>query len=284
MGLIKETAVVAAALLALFYVLDSMYARKETPAPAAEGGEKEPLRVDGLYNLIFLGGIMGAVLLSGIWNPHVEFSVLGIHVALQSLVRDLIIIAMGLLSLKFTPWSLREANEFTWDPIKEVGYLFAGIFMTIVPALAILKAGEHGALAFVVQAANSQASYFWISGGLSSFLDNAPTYLTFFTSALGKLGLEEATIAQALRMAPDQWHTLGVAPEILHQFESYLVAIALGSVYMGSNTYIGNAPNFMVKSIAEQNGVVMPSFFGYMAWSICILIPTFLVVTLVVFV
>ena len=290
MGLFPAMAAISAVLLVLFFIIDSIYYNREREALqiAADAAEKVPLRVDGLYNLIFLGGIVGAVLMSGMWHPHIELNVLGVHVGLQNLARDLLIILMGVLSLKFTPWTLREANGFTWFPIQEVGYLFAGIFMTIVPALAILKAGEHGQLAFVVRAAKDEASYFWITGVLSSFLDNAPTYLTFFTSALGKLGLEESTIRQALRMTPDQWVTLKqggmpVSPEDLRQFVSFLKAISIGAVFMGANTYIGNAPNFMVKSIAEENGVAMPSFFGYMLYSMLILVPLFVVVTLVFF-
>ena len=126
-------------------------------------------------------------------------------------------------------------------------------------------------------------SYFWITGILSSFLDNAPTYLTFFTSALGKLGLTEDQIAAALRLAQDQWHTIDADPEKLDLFVRYLKAISMGAVFMGANTYIGNAPNFMVRAIAEQNGVKMPSFFGYMAYSGMILIPLFIVLSLIVF-
>ncbi len=282
LSLLPQMSLICVILLALFYVVDTVYYKREQAEVEVDEGEKEPLRVDGLYNLIFLGGIMGAVLMSGMWNPHVELNVLGVHVALQNLLRDLLIIVMGLLSLKFTPWSLREANEFDWFAIKEVGYIFAGIFMTIVPALAILKAGEHGALAFVIAATKSETSYFWITGILSSFLDNAPTYLTIFTSALGKLGLEEATIAQALRVTPEEWAGI-VDPAKMEAFVRYLTAISVGAVFMGANTYIGNAPNFMVKSIAESSGVQMPSFFGYMLYSVVILVPLFVVVSFVFF-
>ena len=285
LDLLPQMALISVILLILFYLLDSFYYRRERDElQAATPEERTPLSIDGLYNLIFLGGIMGAVLLSGIWNPHVEFNLFGVHVGLQNLARDVLIILMGLLSLKFTPWDLRETNGFTWFPIKQVGYIFAGIFVTIVPALAILKAGEHGSLAFIVQAANSEASYFWITGTLSSFLDNAPTYLTFFTSALGKLGLEEDTIRQALLVSSEQWTTLkqkgaAIDPESIATFVRYLKAISLGAVFMGANTYIGNAPNFMVKAIAEENDIRMPSFFGYMLYSVVILVPLFLLIT-----
>jgi len=156
-----------------------------------------------------------------------------------------------------------------------VAKLFAGIFMTIIPALAILKAGSHGAMAGLVEAVRTPAHYFWVSGGLSSFLDNAPTYLTFFNMALGKLSLTEAAIPAALATG-----TTATNPE----FIMYLKAISAGAVFMGANTYIGNAPNFMVKSIAEEAGVNMPSFFGYMfKYSIPILIPVFIIVTFIFF-
>ncbi len=280
LDLLPEMAAISIVLLILFFAIDSIYyGREREELEAAASSEKEPIRIDGLYNLIFLGGIMGSVLMSGMWNPHIEFNVLGVHVALQSLLRDILIICMGLLSLKATPWSLRESNGFTWFPIQEVGYLFAGIFMTIVPALAILKAGEHGALAFVIAAASNEASYFWITGILSSFLDNAPTYLTFFTSALGKLGFEEATIREGLRLSAAQWAGAGIDPAKMAQFVSYLKAISIGAVFMGANTYIGNAPNFMVKAIAEENGIRMPSFFGYLKYSLLVLLPIFVLVS-----
>ena len=141
--------------------------------------------------------------------------------------------------------------------------------MTIVPALAILRAGEHGALAFLIETVRQPIHYFWITGSLSSFLDNAPTYLTFFNSALGQLlpGIPEA---QAV-------------PELMTTHKIYLKAISCGAVFMGAMTYIGNAPNFMVRSIAEESGIKMPSFFGFMVYSICILIPLFFLVTLIFF-
>jgi Na+/H+ antiporter NhaD/arsenite permease-like protein len=175
---------------------------------------------------------------------------------------------MGFLSLIFTRPETRKGNDFSWAPIAEVAYLFAGIFMTIIPALAILKAGENGALAWLIKSVNTPAHYFWASGILSSFLDNAPTYLTFFNSALGKFypGMPEAQ---------------AVANLIVDKIP-YLVAISAGAVFMGANTYIGNAPNFMVKSIAEEAGVKMPSFFGYMfKYSLPILLVLFMVMTFI---
>jgi Na+/H+ antiporter NhaD/arsenite permease-like protein len=183
---------------------------------------------------------------------------------------------MGILSLRTTSRALRERNGFSWFPIKEVAYLFAGIFMTIIPALAILKAGGDGALAGLTNAVHGPLRYFWATGILSAFLDNAPTYLTFFNSALGSLGVTEAMVPGMLGYK----EVALVNQEFIHDLQ----AISAGAVFMGAMTYIGNAPNFMVKSIAEEAGIPMPSFFGYMLkWSIPVLLPVFVVVTLVFF-
>lgn len=259
-------------LLVVFFLLDTLFYRKDEEARAAanESSEEGGIRIEGLRNLIFLGGVMGGVLLSGLWKSGMGANVFGIHIPLENIARDVILIYMGILSILWTPKRMRELNQFTWFPIKEVAYLFAGIFMTIVPALAILRAGENGALGFLVRAAESPADYFWIAGTLSSFLDNAPTYLTFLNTMLGKFytGMPEI----------DAIHTL-IAERAI-----YLKALSVGAVFMGANTYIGNAPNFMVKSIAEESGIEMPSFFGYMVkYSIPILVPIFVLVSLVFF-
>ncbi len=172
---------------------------------------------------------------------------------------------MILVSLWITPKSAHEGNEFSWGPIQEVAKLFAGIFITIVPVIAMLRAGEAGAFAPIVRAvtdSNGQpinAMYFWATGILSSFLDNAPTYLVFFNTAGG----DAATLMT--KLAPT------------------LAAISCGAVFMGANSYIGNAPNLMVKAIAEDRGIKMPSFFGYMGWSCVILIPLFVIMTFIFF-
>jgi Na+/H+ antiporter NhaD/arsenite permease-like protein len=267
--LIKEMAFVSIILLVVYFAMDSYYWKRETEAARQPEGTTEKLRIDGLHNLLFLGGILGGVIMSGMWQAG-EVTILGVHQTIQNLARDGILVIMGLLSLATTSKKIREDNGFSWFPIQEVAYLFAGIFMTIIPALAILKAGEHGALAGLVHAVKEPWQFFWVTGILSSFLDNAPTYLTFLTTAEGLLF---AGIAE---------------PEVVHRIiaekEIYLVAISCGAVFMGAVTYIGNAPNFMVKSIAEENGVEMPSFFGYMLkYSVTILIPIFVLVTLVFF-
>ena len=264
---------VSVILLVLHYMIDSFYFRKESRQVVSQEKE-EVLRLEGGHNVLFLAGILGAVLLSGVWKAG-SFSLAGVEMEKVDVVRDLVIIAMGLLSLRTTRRQVRRDNNFTWHPIIEVGYLFAGIFMTILPVLAILRAGESGAMASVVDAVTRPAHYFWASGSLSSFLDNAPTYLTYFNLALGRLQIPESAVNGILT---------GAVPDPSGgQLAAFLRAISAGAVFFGANTYIGNAPNFMVKSIAERHGVDMPSFFGYMAWSVGILIPLFALVTLVFF-
>ena len=260
-------------IIVLFFVIDTIMFKREGGV-VPDDGTNEPIRVDGLFNLIFLLGIVAAVLMSGSFKWG-EVNIFGVHVYWQNIARDVLIVVMGLLSLKFTPFSgeLRQTNEFSWEPIEEVAKVFAGIFITIVPALAILKAGENGALRGLIGAIKEPMHYFWITGVLSSFLDNAPTYLTFFNTALGKLHLTEAMIPEILSGQL-------TGPEHL-EFVKLLTAISVGAVFMGANTYIGNAPNFMVKAIAEQSGIRMPSFFGYMLWSVGILVPLFVIVTFV---
>ncbi|RYY52255.1 MAG: sodium:proton antiporter, partial [Comamonadaceae bacterium] len=187
----------------------------------------------------------------------------GTPVGLPGLLRDAGLVAITLLSLAITPARVHADNRFDWAPMAEVAKLFAGIFLTIVPVIAMLRAGADGPFGAVVAAVTRPdgtphpAMYFWATGVLSSFLDNAPTYLVFFNTAGG----DPAVLMTAL------------APT--------LAAISAGAVFMGANTYIGNAPNLMVKAVAESRGVRMPGFFGYMAWSCAILLPLFALVTLV---
>jgi len=262
-------------LLGLFYAIDSYMLKSNGDTPP-ENQIKEPLRLDGAHNFLYLGGILAFVLYSGSVELS-EVNILGVHVAWQDLIRNIGIIAMGLASLRTTPYALREDNGFTWHPIQEVAYLFAGIFITIVPALAILRAGNEGAMAFVINAAEEPWHYFWITGTLSSFLDNAPTYLTFFNTALGKLHLTEEAVGVYLAGGGLSGHT----QSSLETFEVLLESISIGAVFMGAMTYIGNAPNFMVRSIAEENEIPMPSFFGYMLWSVVLLVPIFILVTFI---
>jgi Na+/H+ antiporter NhaD/arsenite permease-like protein len=266
--LLPEMAFASISLLILYYIMDSYYYRKESHT-AISDDESEPVSIEGYYNFIFLTGIISAVLFSG--NVRLgDINILGIHKSVESLIRDVVLILMATGSLFFTKKEIYHKNEFGWAPIMEVAYLFAGIFITIIPVLAILKAGEKGAFAWLIQWTDSPAHYFWAVGILSSFLDNAPTYLTFFNSMLGKFypGMTEAP---------------AVARLIVEQIP-FLTAISIGAVFMGANTYIGNAPNFMVKSIAEEAGVKMPSFLGYMfKYSIPILLVLFIIMTFVFF-
>jgi Na+/H+ antiporter NhaD/arsenite permease-like protein len=268
MHILPEMAFASVVLLTLYFILDSYYYKKENKTDAPDT-EPEPLSIAGSYNFLFLAGVIAAVLFSGTVKLG-EVNILGIHQTIENLAKDAILIAMTALSLIFTKPDVRKGNDFGWAPILEVAYLFAGIFITIIPALAILKAGEQGALSWLIQSIHTPAHYFWAVGSLSSFLDNAPTYLTFFNSALGKFypGIPEAQ---------------GVAALIVEKIP-YLTAISAGAVFMGANTYIGNAPNFMVKSIAEEAGVKMPSFFGYMfKYSIPILVVLFILITFIFF-
>jgi Na+/H+ antiporter NhaD/arsenite permease-like protein len=262
------TALVAGILLVIFYVLDSYYARKErppikNPAPTAAAPK---FGLIGIVNLLLLAGLVGIVLWSGIaMRSSDTIKVYGLDVPLVGLVRDAGLVGVAALSLWLTPKLAREGNDFSFGPILEVAKLFAAIFVTIVPVLIMLRSGREGALAGLVDLVTgpggkpNDAMYFWLSGGLSSFLDNAPTYLVFFNLAGGN--------------PVDLMGTLGRT----------LMAISAGSVFMGANTYIGNAPNFMVKAVCEQNGVKMPSFFGYMGWSIVVLLPIFALVTVIFF-
>jgi Na+/H+ antiporter NhaD/arsenite permease-like protein len=257
--------VAAAVLLVVFFFLDSWFMRQEDQLPV-DPTPDAPLKIEGWINLLLFGPlILAAVLVSGMWRPGVSVDVFGTVVELQDLLRDVALVAITPLSLRFTAASVRADNHFEWGPMIEVAKLFGGIFITIIPVIAILQAGSRGALAPLVALVTTPAGqpdnvmYFWLTGALSSFLDNAPTYLVFFNLAGGD--------AQAL-MGP-----LAVT----------LTAISAGAVFMGANTYIGNAPNFMVKSIAASRGVPMPSFFGYMAWSGAILLPVFVVLTFLFF-
>ena len=267
--IIPHMLLVAGLLLTVYFFLDSYYYRKEGAKDRPSKGPKEPFKLEGTHNFILLAGIVGAVLMSGVadWG---EVTTLGVHRSIQDWTRDGLLILIGALSLWTTRVEVREDNNFTWAPIIEVALLFIGIFITMLPCLLILKAGPNGAMAFLINAVNQPAHYFWAAGALSSFLDNAPTYLTFFSTALGSFypGVPEAVGVM---------HLMGELPD-------YLAAVSAGSVFFGACSYIGNAPNFMVRSIAEEAGTKMPSFFGYiLKYTLVFLIPSFTVVTLVFF-
>jgi Na+/H+ antiporter NhaD/arsenite permease-like protein len=252
-------------LLAIFWVIDRWYYRKEGVLASDPTPDTHSLGFDGARNFAPLAAIIALVLLSGLWKPGVVFHLAGVELGLPGLVRDAGLVAVTLLSLKITPRQVHADNQFSWGPMQEVAKLFAGIFLTIIPVIIMLRAGTQGpfaAMVSMVTRADGQpdpSMYFWASGILSSFLDNAPTYLVFFNTAGG-----------------DPQVLMGSAA-------ATLAAISAGSVFMGANSYIGNAPNMMVKAIAQERGVAMPGFFGYMAWSCAILLPLFVIMTFIWF-
>lgn len=264
--LLPETLFVGVIVLTAFFVLDTILHRREQGLPKIKDPTPDSrVQLRGLVNLPLLAGVIAAILMSGTWNPGVTFTVAGVELELQNLLRDAIIVALALVSLIVSSREYREANGFNWEPIREVAKLFAGIFICIIPVIAILRAGLDGAFAPLValvtgaDGAPNDMAYFWLTGILSSLLDNAPTYLVFFEMAGGDPDVLMTSLARTL------------------------TAISAGAVFMGANTYIGNAPNFMVYAIARNRGIAMPSFFGYMAWSGAVLIPTFLLAGFVFF-
>ena len=254
-----QTAIIAVLLLGLFLILDLWFVHRDA---AMAKGVGEPIRVRGLVNLLLIVMVIISILLSAMWDPKIIFDIYGTKAALQNIVRDGALVLIALLSLWLTSDEHREANGFTWEPIKEVAKLFAGIFIAIIPVLAMLHAGKNGAFAWLLTAVTArdglphEAAYFWITGALSALLDNVPTYLVFFELAGGD------------------------ARELMGPLAGTLAALSMGAVYMGALTYIGNAPNFMVYAIATERGIKMPSFFGYALWSGAVLVPLFLLLTL----
>ena len=255
---------VAIPLLVIFYFLDRHWFRKEgtppeTPADAAG------LRLDGAVNLLLLMVVLGAIIASGIWKDSPHFYLWDVEIHANGLMRDGILLACFVASLSLTAAGIREQNNFTWEPIREVAKLFAGIFIAILPVMAILHKGEAGQLGFLISSVSHEGepinfAYFWLTGILSAFLDNAPTYLLFFNVAGGDAEVLMGVLAQTL------------------------LAISCGAVFLGAMTYIGNAPNLMVRAVAQEWEVPMPSFFGYMAWACVFLVPLFLIMSLVFFV
>lgn len=261
-NLFWEMSFVVVILLAIYYVWDRyLYTKEEQPEdPLAE--DREPLGLEGSFNLLLLAGVVGFVLFSGIYELG-EVIIYDVPVRVAGIVRDGGLLVLSYLSWIWTSKESRAANGFDWFPIQEVGKLFAGIFVTIIAPIAMLEAGKEGRgalqfvndLVFTGGGEPNNPMFFWMTGSLSAFLDNAPTYLVFFNAAGGN------------------------AQELMTTLSDTLLAISSGAVFFGAITYIGNAPNFMVKSIAETSGVDMPSFGGYMLWSVGILVPLYLLVT-----
>jgi Na+/H+ antiporter NhaD/arsenite permease-like protein len=258
------TAMTAGIVLLVFVAVDFWHYRRDRRIELV--GETSPpvaLRIKGLSNIALIALIVGAILLSALWRSGVSFEIYGTQLALENVLRDGALVVIALVSLWITPEEHRDINGFSWEPIREVAYLFAGIFLCLIPVLAALSAGKKGSLAWLLDLVTradgspNDVAYFWLAGTLSAFLDNAPTYLVFFNLAGGDAG------------------------RLMGELATTLAAISMGSVYMGALTYIGNAPNFMIYAIATERGVKMPSFFGFMVWSCAVLIPVFVLLTFV---
>ena len=259
-----QTGIVAGLVLIVFIAVDLWYYRRDRRVQVVgEPVAPVSIKVRGLVNLPLIALAVGAILVSGVWKPGIAFDVQGTTLALENLARDGVLVLIAVASLVLTPDQHREANGFTWEPIREVALLFANIFICIVPVLAMLEARENGAFAWllrlVTEAGGSPhpVAYFWLTGGLSALLDNAPTYLVFFELAGGN------------------------AQRLMAELAPVLAAISMGAVYMGALTYIGNAPNFMIYAIATERGIRMPSFFGYIVWSTLVLGPALILITVV---
>jgi Na+/H+ antiporter NhaD/arsenite permease-like protein len=259
------TALAAGLLLLVFFIVDLFFHRRDRRVELI-GEEVRPvaLRIHGGINFLLLAFVIAAILLSAAWKPGVTFNVYGTGLELQNLVRDGALLLIALTSLIVTRNEHREVNGFSWEPMGEVAKLFAGIFICIIPVLAMLRAGRSGPFGWLFDTVTLDSgrphdvAYFWLTGMLSAFLDNAPTYLVFFELASGDAG------------------------KLMGELASTLAALSMGAVFMGALTYIGNAPNFMVYAIAVERGVKMPSFFGYLVWSAAFLLPVFALLTFVV--
>jgi Na+/H+ antiporter NhaD/arsenite permease-like protein len=260
----RPTAVAAGLVLAIFIGVDVWFHRQDRRvAVVGEVAPQAAIAVRGLVNLPLIALIIGAILVSAVWKPGVSFDIYGTPLELQNLVRDIALLAIAVVSMVATPDEHRERNGFSWEPILEVAKLFVGIFVCIIPVMVALQAGRDGPFAWFLalmtreDGTPNNVAYFWLTGGLSALLDNAPTYLVFFELAGGDAG------------------------KLMGEFAPTLAAISMGAVYMGALTYIGNAPNFMIYAIATERGVKMPSFFGYILWSAAILLPVFALITFV---
>lgn len=260
--MLPETLFLVGSLLCIFYALDAWFYRyREEVLPIDPTPDDKRIGFDGSFNFVLLAAIVALVLMSGTWKTPLSWNIAGTELGAPSLLRDVGLIVIMAISIKLTPAQVHADNQFAWEPMVEVAKLFVGIFVTIVPVIAMLKMGAAGPFSAVVHAVTLQGgspnptAYFWITGLLSAFLDNAPTYLVFFNTAGGDPKVLMTTLSTTL------------------------VAISGGAVFMGAMTYIGNAPNLMVRTIAQSRGIDMPSFFGYMLWSVGILIPLFAVVS-----
>ncbi len=254
---------IAGPVLILFFFVDHYFYRQEDLSKRPNN-HLQPFAICGNINFLLLLGVMLSVIISGTWDPGIVIEIHHVPLKLQNILRDVTLVSLSFISIFATSFEVRTKNFFTWSPILEVAKIFAAIFITATPVLKILSAGKQGALAPLVGLVTQNGEpinfmYFWLTGILSAFLDNAPTYLVFFYMAGGD------------------------AQQLMGPMQQTLTAISAGAVFMGALTYIGNAPNFMVKSIAEINEISMPSFFGYAMWSSIILLPLFFLMSLLMF-
>lgn len=256
-------ALCAVALLGAFYLIDRWAWARE--GEHARSHQPTALRLRGTVNIGLIVLVVLGVLMQGYWHPGTVV-VLGETLPIERVLAMGLFILITLVSLRLTPGGVRSDNDFGWGAMLEVAKLFAAIFICMGPVLAMLKAGAAGPAAGLVALTTDAAGqpipwvYFWMTGGLSAFLDNAPTYLVFFNLAGGN------------------------AAQLMGAGAPVLMAISCGAVFMGAMTYIGNAPNFMVKAIVEESGTRMPSFFGYVLWACAFLLPLFLLITFIFFV
>lgn len=255
--LIKPFMMMVVPLLGMYYVLDSYYMRKEKPLKP----HRFSVSFKGWCHVGLLGVALTLIIVSGLWQNAPSLSLVLFETTLSNLVRDFGLICVTALSYFLQRHESVQKTLFEWGPMVEVFKLFAGIFMTAAPVIAMLKVGKEGAFAPLIElvtrpnGAPISGAYFWLSGALSAFLDNAPTYLIFF-NLLG------APVEQMMTIHAQT-----------------LMAISMGSVFMGAVSYIGNAPNFMVKAIAETHHIAMPSFFVYILWSVVCLLPLFALIS-----
>jgi Na+/H+ antiporter NhaD/arsenite permease-like protein len=249
--------VLAVPLLGAFFLIDRHLARRESAAP-----RRQALRLRGGWNVALIGVVVACVLGQGVWHPG-EVTLLGQAIEIERLIGMAVFLTVTAVSVAITQRTVREGNLFSWEPMAEVGKLFAAIFITIGPVLAMLAAGKAGPLAglltLTVDAQGNPVplAYFWMAGLLAAVLDNAPTYLVFFQLAGND------------------------AVRLTGELSPVLLALSAGSVFFGALTYIGNAPNMMVRSIAAHRGIRMPGFFAYVGWAALLLVPMLVVITLI---
>ena len=249
--LLAPMLLVAFPLLMVFYGIDRYFAASEPPPPPPE-----KFRLRGRFNILLIALVVLTVLAQGLWRPG-EVSLLGQAIGIERLAAMAVFLAIALASVAFTPRAVREGNDFTWHPMAEVGKMFAALFLTIGPVMAMLAAGMDGEMAFLLRLTQTPqgeldpVALFWLAGFLSAFLDNAPTYLVFFQLAGGD------------------------AMELTGRLNPVLTAISAAAVFFGALTYIGNAPNLMIRSIAAHRGVRMPGFFTYLGLASALLLPVF---------